>query len=223
MIRINLLPAQKGARARGGRAFIGLAVLLLLTEGAALFFLQSQADDEVRQVADANGKLQSQIDGLKKKTSEVALLESEKAELQRQKGVLDSLSEGQSGPVNMLFELSEILRPEDDPQRKLEQSNRGWNPDWDPRRLWIDGFIEKSRLVTLSGHARSNEDVAELLHRMGSSLHFAEVGLRYSETVTIAEFANVRLVRFAIDAVALYGPADVRRLATGELTLEKKK
>ena len=222
MIRINLLPTQKGTRSSGGRAFIGLAVVCLLLEGGALFFLQSQADDELKSVAEQNAKTQTSIDGLKKKTAAVAQLETEKKELERQKGVLDTLIEGQSGPVNMLFELTEMLRPEDDPQRKLEQQNRGWNPDWDPRRLWIDGFIEKNRVVTIAGHARSNEDVAELLHRMGSSRHFVEVGLRYSETVAIAELKGTKLVRFSIEALVLYGQADVRRLAAGELGGAKK-
>jgi type IV pilus assembly protein PilN len=222
MIRINLLPAQKGARSSGGRAFLGLALLCVFLEGGALFFLQSQADDELNSITQQNAKTQASIAALKKKTAEVAQLESEKALLQQQKGVLDTLIEGQSGPVNMLFELSEMLRPEDDPQRKLEQQNRGWNPDWDPKRLWIDGFIEKNRVVSLGGHARSNEDVAELLHRLGSSRHFVEVGLRYSETVAIPELKGTKLVRFAIEALVLYGQADVRRLGAGELGREKK-
>ncbi|MCA9527158.1 MAG: PilN domain-containing protein [Myxococcales bacterium] len=224
MIRINLLPSQKGGRSGGGgRGFMALALILLALEGGALFFLQSEADTEFQQLVKKNTDTERMITELKKKTAEVAQLEREKAELKRQKEVLDALIEGQSGPVNMLFELSEILRPEDDPQRKLEQANRGWNPDWDPRRLWIDGFIEKARVVKFSGHARSNEDVAELLHRLNSSRHFAEVTLQFSETVAVPELGGIKLQRFAIEALALYGPADVQRLASGELTLERKK
>lgn len=222
MIRINLLPAQKGARSSGGKGFLLLAVLALVLEGGALFFLQSQADDEVEALATANAKTKSAIDALKQRTAAVAQLTSEKAELERQKTVLDALIEGQSGPVNMLFELSEMLRPEDDPQRKLEQQNRGWNPDWDPRRLWIDGFVEKNRRVSIAGHARSNEDVAEILHRLGSSRHFVEVGLRYSETISIPELKDTKLVRFSIEALVLYGQADVKLLAAGSLGGEKK-
>jgi type IV pilus assembly protein PilN len=185
------------------------------SKGAALFFLQSQADDELNSITQQNAKTQASIAALKKKTAEVAQLESEKALLQQQKGVLDTLIEGQSGPVNMLFELSEMLRPEDDPQRKLEQQNRGWNPDWDPKRLWIDGFIEKMRRLKVNGFARTNDDLAEFLHRLNTSKHFVNVRLNVSETVEAGQVEGLKLVRFDLDALSIYGPADVKRLADG--------
>lgn len=223
MIRINLLQSESGPSGGGGKGFLAIAVVLVLLLVGALYYLQTEAQTEFDEVRKNNAATQRKIDKLKAETSEVAALEEEKEQLTRQKQVLDGLIEGKNGPINMLFELSEMLRTEDDPQKKLEQKNRGWNPEWDPQRIWIDGFVEKNRIVRIVGHARSNEDVAEFHHRLESSRHFVQVKLKFSEVVTFKELNNARFVRFAIDTVVLYGKADVARYARGELSLEQKK
>ena len=117
----------------------------------------------------------------------------------------------------MLDELSQMLTPIEDPARKLQVRSRGWNPDWDTKRLWIDQFLEKRRKVQIVGHARSNEDLAEFLERLNSSRHFVKVRLKESTAIVRAELNDARLMKFAIDALAIYGPGDVRRLSAGTL------
>lgn len=222
MIRINLLQSESGPSGGGGKGFIVLAVALVALLGGALYYLQSEAQSEHDRVRDTNRQTQKKIKELQKETKEVAALEAEKEQLERQKQVLQGLIEGKNGPINMLYELSEMLKVEDDPQKKLAQKSKGWNPEWDPKRMWIDRFFEKSRIVRIIGHARSNEDVAEFHHRLESSRHFVEVTLKVSETVEIKEIDS-KFVQFTIDMVVLYGKADVIRFARGELSLTKKK
>lgn len=222
MIRINLLQSESGPSGGGGKGFIVLAIALVALLGGALYYLQTEAQSEYDRVRDSNKKTQQEIAKLKKETKEVAALEAEKEQLERQKQVLQGLIEGKNGPINMLYELSEMLKVEDDPQKKLAQKSKGWNPEWDPKRLWIDRFFEKERIVRIIGHARSNEDVAEFHHRLESSRHFVEVTLKVSETVEFKEL-DAKFVQFTIDAVVLYGKADVVRFARGELSLQKKK
>lgn len=222
MIRINLLQSESGPSGGGGKGFIVLAVALVALLGGALYYLQSEAQSEHDRVRDTNKQTQKKIKDLQKETKEVVALEAEKAQLESQKQVLQGLIEGKNGPINMLYELSEMLKVEDDPQKKLAQKSKGWNPEWDPKRMWIDRFFEKSRIVRIVGHARSNEDVAEFHHRLESSRHFVEVTLKVSETVEIKD-VDSKFVRFTIDMVVLYGKADVVRFARGELSLIKKK
>ena len=65
-------------------------------------------------------------------------------------------------------------------------------------------------------NARSNEDLAEFLERLNSS-HFVKVRLKESTAIVRAELNDARLMKFAIDALAIYGPGDVRRLSAGTL------
>lgn len=223
MIRINLLQSESGRQSGGGgKGFIVLAVALMALLGGALYYLQSEAQSEFDRVRDSNKKTQQKIAKLQTETKEVAALEAEKEQLEKQKEVLQGLIEGKNGPINMLYELSEMLKAEDDPQKKLAQKSKGWNPEWAPQRMWIDRFFEKDRIVRIVGHARSNEDVAEFHHRLESSRHFVEVTLKVSESVEFKEI-DAKFVQFTIDMVVLYGKADVVRYARGELTLEKKK
>lgn len=217
MIRINLLPVREAKKRASGKQFLLLAVVLILLEVGVLFYWQTVKDADLAQVSSQNAKIEADAKVAEEKTASVAQNETVKAELERQKGVLDTLTEGQTGPVRMLDELAGMLTPVKDPVQKLAMQKRGWNPDWDPKRLWIDTFIEKNRSVKIAGHARSNDDLAEFLQRLKTSKHFVNDKLNVSELVELQELGEAKVVRFNIDAIALYGPADVQRLARGEL------
>lgn len=223
MIRINLLPVREAATKSKGKQIITLFVVLLLIEGGALFYYQSDQQAQLTSLRNKNNEIDAEIKKLKDKTKAVATLEAEKVELERQKTVLDGLIEGQSGPVRMLDELARMLTPVDDPAEKLRVQNLGWNPDWDPKRLWIESFVEGGRKVRIFGVGRSNEDVAEFLHRLESSRHFLGINLNFSEVIKVAELNNADLVRFSIEALAIYGPADVKKFLSGAFEDEKSK
>ena len=223
MIRINLLPVREAEKKKSGKQLLVLGAMLILGLVAVLFFIQSEANNDLLAAKQRNADIKKDIDKLKKKTSAVADLQRQQAELEQQKAVLDGLIEGQTGPVKMLDELSRMVTPIEDPKLKLEVQQRGWNPDWDPRRLWIDGFVEGERAVKVQGHARTNEDLAEFLTRLGSSRHFVKIKLNVSETVEMANLDGTKMVKFDLNALVIYGPADVKRLAAGELGTGGKK
>jgi len=45
----------------------------------------------------------------------------------------------------------------------------------DPRRVWMEGYAEDQKHVRIRGSAKSNEDVAEFLKRLNSSVFFGNV------------------------------------------------
>ena len=108
-----------------------------------------------------------------------------------------------------------MLTPVTDPIQKLAVEKRGWNPDWDPKRHWIESFREEMRRLKVNGFARTNDDLAEFLHRLNTSKHFVNVRLNVSETVDSGQVEGLKLVRFDLDALSIYGPADVKRLSDG--------
>jgi type IV pilus assembly protein PilM len=220
--RINLLPLRAAKKRESGKQFLLLAAVFLVAEAGALFYWQSTKEDELAGVQGTNQKIQAQVTEAKAKSATVAKIEAEKAELEKQKTVLDSLIEGQAGPVKMLDELSLMLTPVTDPIQKLAQEKRKWNPDWDPKRLWIENFREDKRRLKINGYARTNDDLAEFLHRLSTSKHFVNVRLNVSESVESSELGGVKLVRFDLDAVGIYGPADVQRLGRKEIGEQAK-
>lgn len=220
MIRINLLPVREARRRESGKQQLLLFAILIVAEIGGFFYWSSIKEEQLSRIRTQNQGLQAKVRELQNQTKAVAKIKAEKAELEKQKAVLDSLVEGQTGPVKMLDELSLMLTAVEDPALKLAQKKRGWNPDWDPRRLWIDTFVENNRGVRLTGHARSNDDLAEFLHRLNTAKHFTNVRLNFSEA---AEHDGIKGVRFDIDMLVLYGPADLRRLAAGEIGPEAKK
>lgn len=219
---INLLPVREQKKRESGKQFLVLAAVMLVAEAGGLYYWQSIKDDELAGVQSQNAKIQADLKVAQEKSASVSKLEAEKAELEKQKTVLDTLIEGQAGPVKMLDELSLMLTPVSDPMQKLILEKKGWNPEWDPRRLWIESFREENRKVKINGMARTNDDLAEFLHRMNTSKHFVNVRLNVSESFDPAQLEGVKLVRFDVDALALYGPADVKRLVRREIGDEAK-
>lgn len=221
MIRINLLPTRTGSGTGGIKVFL-IFLIVLLVEAGGLYSFQMSQEDELQRVQATNAKLAKDIEKIQKQTDQVVVLEAEKEELEKQKRVLMTLKEGQSGPVKLLDELSRLLSPIEDPEEKLKARHLGWTVDWDHRRLWIDTFIEQNRVLLISGHARNNNDVAEFLKRMNSSKHFVQTRLDISKAVELPQFNKAQFVEFKIGSLAIYGPGDVKRLATGELGVSKK-
>jgi type IV pilus assembly protein PilM len=223
--RINLLPVKEARKRESGKQFLVFFAVLLIAELGVLYYWQSETEAQLARVEGQNAKIQAQLKDAEEKSAQVAKMQAEKDELEKQKVVLDGLLEGQAGPVKMLDEVSVMLTPVSDPIQKLAQEKRRWNPDWDPKRLWVESFVEASRKLKIQGYARTNDDLAEFLHRLNTSKHFVEVRLNLSEMVEVSVVPGLKLVRFDVDALALYGPADVKRLAAGEIGVaaERKK
>jgi type IV pilus assembly protein PilM len=223
--RINLLPVKEARKRESGKQFLALMGIALLILVGVMYYWQSETEAELARIEGQNNKITAQLKEADAKSKQIALMQAEKDELEKQKVVLDGLLEGQAGPVKMLDELSVMLTPVSDPIQKLAQEKRRWNPDWDPKRLWIMSFVESSRKLKIQGYARTNDDLAEFLHRLNTSKHFVEVRLNLSEMVELSAVPGLKLVRFDVDALALYGPADVKRLAAGDIgaAAERKK
>ena len=217
MIRINLLPIREAERQKSGRQFLLLALILLMGQCAFLFIVYGDTEQDLKNVKKRNSELTRTLKNLQKRTQAVTKLKAEQKELERQKTVLNGLVEGQSGPVKMLNELSMILTTIEDPKAKLRVRARGWNPDWDPKRVWVDKFEETNRKVKIKGLARSNEDVAEFLKRLNTSRHFVNVEINFSSATQVRELGDATFYQFEFAGLVIYGAADIKLLAEGKL------
>jgi type IV pilus assembly protein PilN len=209
VIRINLLPIRKVKRAEASqRQFLFLGVALLVTVGGVIFF-HLQTASELEEIKRKNTILQADVARLKQEVGDYDKVRGQREELLRQRKTIQALEAGRTGPVYLLREMSEILSPGKGPtfdrityeETLRRDPNAGFNASWDPRRVWVDGYAEDSKRIKLRGAAKSNEDVAEFLKRLNSSVFFSEVNLDATSQVS---GRGIKYVNFSLSANVIY-------------------
>jgi len=205
MIRINLLPVkEKRRRATGQRHLFVIAILVAL-ECLAFFYVYTTRADDLSKRKSENKQKKDQIEKLKKEVGDIEKLQATKRELEKQQEILDSLELGRSGPVKVLSELMTLLSPPADARARLALERLGGQPNWDSKRVWLRSFVEESRMGTIIGEAKSNDDVAEFLTRLSHSHYFANVKLRWTKQHEAGDdLGNLSYVRFEVHCTIAY-------------------
>ena len=209
MIRINLLPIRKVKRAEAGqRQFLYMGVAILATVGGVVF-LHLQAAGQLEEIRRRNTILKADVARLKQEVGDYDKIRGQREDLLRQRKTIQALDAGRNGPVYLLREMSEILSPGKGPtfdrvtyeETLRRDPNAGFNASWDPRRVWMEGYSEDQKHVIIKGAAKSNEDVAELLKRLNSSVFFSDVNLDSTNQVS---GRSVKFVNFSLSANVIY-------------------
>jgi len=73
--------------------------------------------------------------------------------------------------------------------------------NWETKRAWLDSYTENKLEVKIRGAAKSNEDVAEFLKRLNSSVFFKDVNL---DATAQASKGSVKYVNFGLSAKVIY-------------------
>ena len=209
MIHINLLPIRKVKRAEASqRQFLYLGVAVLATVGAVVF-VHLQADAQLEEIKRKNTILTADVARLKQEIGDYDKVRSQREELLRQRKTIQALDAGRTGPVYLLREMSEILSPGKGPtfdrvtyeETLRRDPNAGFNASWDARRVWMEAYSEEAKHVKVRGAAKSNEDVAEFLKRLNSSVFFSDVNLDSTNQVS---GRGIKFVNFGLSANVIY-------------------
>lgn len=211
MIRINLLPVRQSRRVAVGTRQIAVFVLLLFASLGVMFLLYETKSSDVADHQRVVNNLRAEVARLKKEVGDFDRLRSQRNRLLRQKKAIEQLQAARTGPVLMLRELSDILSEGKGPtinQQEYEKILRrdptaGFNPRWNPRRLWINSLNEKTKNLKIAGKAKDHDDVAELLKRLTLSEHFDDVQIDSDEQV-MDSAAGFKVVRFKLTCRATY-------------------
>jgi type IV pilus assembly protein PilN len=209
VIRINLLPIRKVKRAEAGQrqfAYMGLAILATVV---GVVFLHLQADGQLDDIKRRNTILTAEVARLKQEIGDYDKIRGQREELLRQRKTIQALDAGRTGPVYLLREMSEILSPGKGPtfdrvtyeETLRRDPNAGFNASWDPRRVWMEAYSEDQKHVRIRGSAKSNEDVAEFLKRLNSSVFFGNVNL---DSTTQVSGRAIKFVNFGLSADVNY-------------------
>ena len=217
MLKINLLPDEKGRRAQPGFGggipnlllvgVIGSLVLLL----SGLFLFHTSQAGEVDAIRNSNVRTQSEIDAIKGRVADHQKILDELAEIHRREEAIQQLQAARTGPTSMLLEISHILSaggaPTADPTVVENLRARGlrdqlWSTTWDTKRLWLTNFDEENRTVKIQGEGRTADDVGEAMRRMQLSLYFQNVRLDRAQAATALNGLPVQ--QFIISARVRY-------------------
>jgi len=208
VIRINLLPTRKAKRHEASqRQFLLMGLAVLATVGLVIFF-HLQATTELERAQHDNTILQADVAKLKAELGDYEKVRGQREELLKQRKTIQSLESGRTGPVFLLRELSEILSPGKGPtfdrvtyEEALRKDPNAGFTNWEPKRAWLDSYTETHLAVKLRGAAKSNEDVAEFLKRLNSSVFFKDVNL---DATAQANKGSVKYVNFGLSASVIY-------------------
>ncbi len=218
MIRINLIGTKVKPRARAPSAQLYLYLALFLVEGIFLFVWHQMLVSDLESATAKAKEAVAKVETLKKVKESWEQWQVEKADLDRQARVFESLRAGQVGPPNMLQYLSYALsRTPDSPAFSEEikaQELVGWNPRWDAGRLWLRRLEEKGGMLTLYGEAADHEDVAEFYRRLDSSDFFTDVepGLQVRK---VSPELGIKFVDFTVTAGLQYRPPEDNPMGQG--------
>lgn len=212
MIRINLLPQPRRVeRQEGSQLWMVVILVLLLAEIAGFFVWHGQLAEELELRQRTNRELQAQIDQSKRTVANHGEVLKKLEELRSREAAIQQLQAARTGPTAVLLELARMLTPGRGPSvspEKLSQVRREnplsmHNTGWDPRRLWLNSYVEKNRSVKLDGSARNGEDVSELARRMNLSDYFTDVKLLPGQK-SKDKATGLQLVDFQLEAKVQY-------------------
>ena len=208
MIRINLLPSRRAKRQEAGqRQFLLMGLAILATVGLVVFF-HLQATTELEKAQHDNTILQADVAKLKAELGDYEKVRGQREELLKQRKTIQSLEAGRTGPVYLLREMSEILSPGKGPtfdrvtyEETLRKDPNAGFSNWETKRAWLDSYTEDKMRVKIRGSAKSNEDVAEFLKRLNSSVFFKDVNL---DATAQAAKGSVKFVNFGLSTTVIY-------------------
>jgi type IV pilus assembly protein PilN len=208
VIRINLLPTRKAKRQEASqRQFLLMGLAILATIGLVIFF-HLQATNELERAQHDNTILQADVARLKQELGDYDKIRAQREELLKQRKIIQALEAKRTGPVYLLRELSEILSPGKGPtfdrvtyEETLRKDPNAGFTNWETKRAWLDSYTENKLEVKIRGAAKSNEDVAEFLKRLNSSVFFKDVNL---DATAQASKGSVKYVNFGLSAKVIY-------------------
>ena len=183
MIKINLLPHRKTRRVDPGEKslLIGGAVLVVL---ALLVYVAVHlpAQSAIASMEKTNKKLADQNKRSEAKLKDYPKIKAAVDALDQRKVAIEQLNGARVTPANLLFELSKIMTPGKQPtmtatmaERVLNDPNRRFSAEWDPKTVWLVSFAEKKGRFKLVGGAQADGDYTQLAQRLQASAYFDAV------------------------------------------------
>ncbi|WP_305044329.1 PilN domain-containing protein [Geoalkalibacter sp.] len=177
MIRINLLPVRAAQKKEKIRAQILVLILTLVVAVVACAGLYAMTAMKISEQKAQIARTNDEIRQLQKVIGEVGRYKKLAEELQAKLDVLNEIKQGQSGPVHLLDQLSQVL----------------------PQRVWLTSFKESGGAVAINGIGLNESVVATFMQNLEASPYYSGVELQVTEQITQD---GMKLQRFSLAARA---------------------
>lgn len=152
VIRINLLPHREAKRGRRKKDFTGLLALVGIAAAAAAFAGGAAINHQIAAQQARNDYIKAENGRLDRQIAEIKTLRDDIASLKARQEAVENLQSDRTLPVHLLHELVRLA----------------------PEGLYLRNLKQTDLKVVLTGHAQSNERVAELLRNLAESSPWLE-------------------------------------------------
>ncbi len=211
MIRINLLPVKATKRREQGVRQLIIGVVSVSVTLVAIIIFHGTQVSQVNQMRADNQATSRAIAQLKAEIGDYDVVKAQRDELIRQRVAIKRLEANKAGPVWLMRELSDILTKGKGPtfskdayeEQLRRDPSLGFNPNWEPKRVWILSYDEKDHAVKIHGAAKSDEDVAEFSKRLKLSAFFSDVYWQQTQPQLNSQL-NVSYVTFDVSCRVNY-------------------
>jgi type IV pilus assembly protein PilN len=143
-IRVNLLPHRELRRERRKKDFVGFAVLVGIAGAVAAFGGGVAINQQIAAQQERNEFIRAENARLDLQIAEIKTLREEIAALRARQQAVENLQSDRTVPVHLFDELVRLA----------------------PEGLYLRQLRQDDARVTLTGHAQTNERVAELLRNL---------------------------------------------------------
>jgi type IV pilus assembly protein PilN len=151
-IRINLLPHRERRRGRRKKDFIGLVVLVAIAGAVSAFAGGAVINQQIATQKARNEFVKAENAKLDLQIAEIKTLREEIAALKARQQAVENLQSDRTLPVHLLQELVRLT----------------------PEGLYLRTLKQTELKVVLTGHAQSNERVADLLRNLAENSPWLE-------------------------------------------------
>ncbi|MDO8835471.1 MAG: PilN domain-containing protein [Vicinamibacterales bacterium] len=184
MIRINLLPRERGrAKRRGsvpvaGQKITVASTLILVLAGLAVAWWYRSIQKDAARVAEEIMAAEQETARLKTIIVQVQQFEQRKGQLQQRVTLIEQLRRGQSGPVHLLDEVSRSL----------------------PDMVWLSVLDQKGADVTLDGRCTALTSLSDFVNNLEASGWFRRPVEITDSQVERPAGTDIDLIRFTVKA-----------------------
>lgn len=165
MIKINLLPVRAAKKKETTRQQLSIAVITIVGSVVVFACLYTMVISKIAAANEDIKKTEFEIQQLKTKIGEIDNIKKLQAEVKKKLDVLNRLRKEKTGPVNRLAKLTDAV----------------------PDKLWLTKYVESSGVISISGIAFSEDEIAAFMRKLQDIPDFTNVTLVVSEQTEVAK------------------------------------
>lgn len=180
MIRINLLPVRAAKKKESLRFQLTVGGLILFLVFAICAVVSFKLGSDVSILKEDLLSSQKELAQLKRKVGELSKIKEQKRIVQSKLDVVTRLEAARKGPTQLFAKIASAI----------------------PERAWLSTVQDQGRVITLSGIATSEDDIAAFMRGLQAFQDFTRVDLVVAQT-TSKEIEGRSFVKFTIQVFKL--------------------